>query len=117
MVLLFCKLRAGCNIYGSGTVISSISVLLGLRYDDCLHEYPDVKEALRRLPKDLQYERQFRISRALQLNLQKTTLPREEWTKYEEVAYHSFLIHSALSVALSWVHRSLNIIDYVVLHD
>lgn len=59
--------------------------LLGLQHDDTLHETPEVKEALRRLPKKLQDERQFRISRALYLSMRKEVLPKPEWTKYEEV--------------------------------
>ncbi|XP_030025215.1 LOW QUALITY PROTEIN: cytochrome b-c1 complex subunit 7-like [Manduca sexta] len=56
----------------------------GLLRDDCLHETPDVQEALRRLPQHIVDERNFRIVRALQLSLQKTVLPKEEWTKFEE---------------------------------
>lgn len=52
--------------------------------DDCLHETPDVKEALRRLPDHVVDERNFRIIRAVQLSLTKSVLPKEEWTKYEE---------------------------------
>lgn len=51
---------------------------------DLLHETPDVAEALRRLPKQLQDERNFRILRAMQLDGQKKILPKEEWTKLEE---------------------------------
>ena len=54
-------------------------------HHDTLHETEEVKEALRRLPKRLQDERQFRISRALYLSMKKEILPKEEWTKYEEV--------------------------------
>ena len=54
--------------------------------DDTLYETPVVKEALRRLPPSLQDERLFRISRAIQLSNTKTILPKEEWTKYEEVS-------------------------------
>jgi ubiquinol-cytochrome c reductase subunit 7 len=57
---------------------------LGLRHDDTLMETPEVKEALRRLPKKLQDERQFRITRALNLSMKKDILPKDEWTKYEE---------------------------------
>ncbi|KAM3967516.1 ubiquinol-cytochrome C reductase complex 14kD subunit [Aphomia sociella] len=56
----------------------------GLLRDDCLHETDDVKEALRRLPDHVVDERNFRIIRAVQLSIQKTVLPKEEWTKYEE---------------------------------
>ncbi|KOB78472.1 Cytochrome b-c1 complex subunit 7 [Operophtera brumata] len=56
----------------------------GLLRDDCLHETPDVTEALRRIPQNLVDERNFRMVRAMQLSLQKTILPQSEWTKYEE---------------------------------
>merc|ERR1712150_335580 len=56
----------------------------GLMRDDVLNETPVVVEAIRRLPKHLQDERQFRISRALLLSCQKTILPKEEWSKYED---------------------------------
>lgn len=57
---------------------------LGLHRDDCLYESPDVKEAIRRLPRHLYDERNFRIMRALHLSLTKTILPQDQWTKYEE---------------------------------
>lgn len=43
-----------------------------------------MKEALRRLPNQVIDERNFRMIRAIQLSIQKTILPKEEWTKYEE---------------------------------
>ena len=54
--------------------------------DDCLHETPDVKEAIQRLPPDLYDARQFRISRAMYLSNRKEILPKDEWTKMEEVS-------------------------------
>ncbi|KAF6020022.1 UQCRB [Bugula neritina] len=58
---------------------------LGLRADDVLNpDLPEVKEAVRRLPRDAFYEREFRISRALKLSLEKNILPKEEWTEYEK---------------------------------
>ncbi|XP_041975488.1 cytochrome b-c1 complex subunit 7-like [Aricia agestis] len=56
----------------------------GLMRDDCLYENEDVKEALRRLPDHVVDERNFRMIRAVQLSIQKSILPKEEWTKYEE---------------------------------
>lgn len=53
--------------------------------DDILNETPNVKEALRRLPRDVYDARQFRISRALNLSNKKDILPKDEWQKYEEV--------------------------------
>ncbi|KAI8438755.1 hypothetical protein MSG28_011159 [Choristoneura fumiferana] len=56
----------------------------GLMRDDCLYETQDVQEALRRLPAHVVDERTFRMVRAMQLSLQKSILPKEEWTKYED---------------------------------
>lgn len=47
---------------------------------------PDVQEAVRRLPEKLVIERNYRMLRAIQLNIQKSILPKEQWTKYEEVS-------------------------------
>ncbi|GLV39627.1 Ubiquinol-cytochrome c reductase 14 kDa subunit-like [Carabus blaptoides fortunei] len=57
---------------------------LGLMRDDCLYENDDVKEALRRLPAEVRDERNYRILRAVQLNLTHSILPKEQWTKLEE---------------------------------
>ena len=73
----------------------------GLYHDDCLYENDDVKEALRRLPavniafyfliwkilfsfQHLLDERAFRLQRAMQCNVQKTVLPKDQWPSYEE---------------------------------
>ncbi|XP_045581587.1 cytochrome b-c1 complex subunit 7 [Procambarus clarkii] len=56
----------------------------GLYYDDCLHETPDVIEALERLPQNIKDERNFRMQRALQLSLVKNILPKEQWISFEE---------------------------------
>ena len=53
--------------------------------EDTLHETPEVKEALRRLPKNLAEERQYRITRAFYLSMRHEVLPKEEWTSYESV--------------------------------
>lgn len=60
------------------------NVLLGLHRDDCLYENEDVKEAIRRLPRKLYDERNYRIMRALHLSMTKTILPKDQWTKYED---------------------------------
>ena len=52
-----------------------------------MYENPDVEEALRRLPEKLMMERNFRMARAVQLSGAKKILPKNEWTKYEEVIY------------------------------
>lgn len=46
---------------------------------------PDMAEALRRLPEEIQNLRLFRIKRALDLSMKHQLLPKEEWTKPEEV--------------------------------
>lgn len=57
----------------------------GLCRDDLISETPDVEEALRRIPPYLLEERNFRIIRAMQLECQKKVLPKEQWTKLEDV--------------------------------
>ena len=61
-------------------------MFLGLLFDDVRKDCPELKEAVRRLPKHLQEERQFRMTRALYLSMRKEILPEEEWTKYEDVS-------------------------------
>lgn len=53
-------------------------------HDDALYEDADVKEAIRRLPDDVRDARNFRMMRAIQLDMCKQILPKEQWTKYEE---------------------------------
>lgn len=59
------------------------------RYDDCL----DVEEtevgqlALKRLSAKESYDRVYRIRRAMQLSLSHKILPKEQWTKMEEVSF------------------------------
>jgi len=55
-----------------------------MRHDAVRKNDPIVKEAVKRLPKDLAAERQFRISRALHLSYRNTVLPRSEWMKLED---------------------------------
>jgi hypothetical protein len=56
------------------------------RYDDLIEEENDiVQEALRRLPKEEQYRRAYRIRIAQQCGVTHTELPREQWTKPEDV--------------------------------
>ena len=54
-------------------------------HDDVLYETPDVEEAIRRLPQKIVDDRNYRIMRALQVSGQKKLLPKNEWTKYEDV--------------------------------
>lgn len=53
--------------------------------DDTVFEDTDVKEALRRLPEDQYNERMFRLKRAMDLSMKHQILPKDQWTKYEEV--------------------------------
>lgn len=62
------------------------NVIVGLMRDDMLHETPVVEEALRRLSPELRDERTFRIVRAAYLCLRKDILPKEQWTKLEDVS-------------------------------
>ena len=57
---------------------------VGLLSDDMLQETPDVKEAIRRLPKDVQDERNFRLAVAIDLSCAKSVLPKEQWTTPEK---------------------------------
>ncbi|XP_054015147.1 cytochrome b-c1 complex subunit 7-like [Hylaeus anthracinus] len=56
----------------------------GLMRDDILYITPEVDEALRRLPKHLLDERNFRIIRAMQVDSGRRVLPKEQWTKLED---------------------------------
>jgi len=58
--------------------------------NDLLEE--DVAEAVRRLPQEIKDQRNFRIVRAMQLDACKRLLPKEQWTKYEEVSKHELLL-------------------------
>uniref|UniRef100_A0A671EW16 Cytochrome b-c1 complex subunit 7 n=1 Tax=Rhinolophus ferrumequinum TaxID=59479 RepID=A0A671EW16_RHIFE len=51
---------------------------LGLMHDDTIHVDEDVKEPIRRLPENL----------ALDLTMRQQTLPKEQWTKYEEDKFY-----------------------------
>lgn len=62
-----------------------MTLFSGLMRDDIIRETPEVEEAIRRLPKDVYDQRIFRISRALNLSAKKNILPREQWTKIEDV--------------------------------
>lgn len=56
------------------------------RYDDLYQEENDeVKMALKRLSPKESYDRIFRIRRAVQCSYQQKVLPKDEWTKPEEV--------------------------------
>lgn len=57
-----------------------------MKADDLrMEENPDVVTAVSRLPAEEQYQRIFRLKRAMDLSLKHQLLPREQWTKPEEV--------------------------------
>lgn len=56
----------------------------GLFLQDCYESTPEVEEAVRRLPADVFDARNKRIVLAFHASLNKTYLPKEQWTKYEE---------------------------------
>ncbi|KAJ3994894.1 ubiquinol-cytochrome-c reductase complex subunit 6 [Lentinula boryana] len=59
----------------------------GLKYDDLvIEEYEDVQKALNRLTPREQYDRAFRMKRASHASVLHNVLPKEEWTKPEEVS-------------------------------
>lgn len=55
--------------------------------DDTIYEDDDVKEVLQRLPENQINDRVFRIKRAMDLSMKHQILPKDQWTKYEEVCY------------------------------
>lgn len=58
---------------------------LGLRADDLIPEENDVvQQAIKRLPAQENYDRIYRMRRAVQLSLQHKLLPKDQWTKPEE---------------------------------
>ena len=65
----------------------SIDEKTGLKYYDCFQETPNVKEAIRRLPPHVYDERLYRMSRAIHQSMLKRELPKDQWTKYEDVRY------------------------------
>ncbi|XP_037287917.2 ubiquinol-cytochrome c reductase 14 kDa subunit-like [Rhipicephalus microplus] len=56
----------------------------GLLKNDMYRDEPVTLEAVRRLPKKLQDDRNYRILRAVQCNIAHTILPESQWTKFED---------------------------------
>uniref|UniRef100_A0A023FEX8 Cytochrome b-c1 complex subunit 7 n=1 Tax=Amblyomma cajennense TaxID=34607 RepID=A0A023FEX8_AMBCJ len=56
----------------------------GLLKNDMYRDDPVTLEAVRRLPKKLQDERNYRMLRALQCQISHSILPESEWTKFED---------------------------------
>lgn len=57
----------------------------GLLTDDLMKDNEITREALRRLPTEVFMERQFRLTRAINLSSGKSVLPENEWTTTEQV--------------------------------
>jgi ubiquinol-cytochrome c reductase subunit 7 len=55
-----------------------------LKFEDLLVEYPEIQEAVKRLPKEEQEARMKRIQLAVQLNGTAKILPKEQWTTPEQ---------------------------------
>lgn len=56
-------------------------------YQDDIREYdfcPEAKEAVRRLPSQVMNDRNYRLLRATQLDINKEYLPVDQWVSYEE---------------------------------
>ena len=68
-------------------IISMRLLVVGLMRDDCLRQTPDFTMAMQRLSSEVADARQFRVSRAIALSMRKEILPKEEWTKLEEVVF------------------------------
>lgn len=52
--------------------------------NDLYESTPEVEEAIRRLPTDVFDARNKRIAIAFHCSLNKSYLPKEQWTKFEE---------------------------------
>lgn len=69
------------------TYMDRVFLFSGLWRDDLQHVGSDIEEALKRVPQSIIDERNFRIIRAMQLDMQHKVLPKEQWTKFEEVTW------------------------------
>eukprot|EP01098_Paradermamoeba_levis_P017009 TRINITY_DN950_c0_g1_i1.p1 TRINITY_DN950_c0_g1~~TRINITY_DN950_c0_g1_i1.p1 ORF type:complete len:160 (-),score=68.85 TRINITY_DN950_c0_g1_i1:182-598(-) len=56
----------------------------GLKYEDTMVATPEVKEAVRRLPKAVRAARDQRVLVAFQLSARNEFLPEDKWTKPED---------------------------------
>ena len=64
---------------------------------------PELAEAVRRLPEEEQNLRMFRIKRALDLSMKHQLLPKEEWTKPEEVTLQTYEPVVRNSFSFTWL--------------
>ncbi|KAH8893503.1 putative ubiquinol-cytochrome C reductase complex 14kD subunit [Thozetella sp. PMI_491] len=78
---------------------------LGLRFDDLLEEEREsVQVALKRLGEKERYDRIYRIRRAVQLDITKKVLPRDQWTKPEDDK--PYLMPLVEQVEAEWKERN-----------
>ena len=54
--------------------------------DDIRTENGDWEEAVSMLPPDVAQQREFRIQRAMQMGYLRQTLPKDQWTKFDDVS-------------------------------
>lgn len=65
-----------------------INSVPGLRREDLyMEEDLEIAEAVRRLPEEERNLRQYRIKRAMDLTIKHAILPKDQWTKPEEVRF------------------------------
>lgn len=66
----------------------------GLLEDDLWNELEwDVEEAIRRIPLKMKQERDYRILRAIQANINNMVLPEELWTKVDDVSQYTRCVY------------------------
>ena len=69
-----------------------------------------ISEALRRLPRDVFYERQYRLARAINYSANKSVLSESEWTKADDVrCFFAFL--NFLSFGIFIIYYTFNMKD------
>jgi hypothetical protein len=80
------------------------------RYDDLLEEENEaVQIALKRLSAKEAYERVYRIRRSVQCSYTHKLLPKDQWTKPEEVRlYPRRDIYNYYTIILYYIHISLD---------
>lgn len=71
---------------------------LEFRADDLIvEENEDVLKALKRLPPQESYDRVYRLRRAMQCSVTHKLLPKDQWTKAEEVSLPPQIIESQMA--------------------
>ncbi|XP_054420187.1 cytochrome b-c1 complex subunit 7-like [Pteronotus mesoamericanus] len=72
------------SVFGNANLGSTWFDKLGLIQDNKTHVDDNVKEAIRRFPKNLYSKSSLHIKRTLDLSMRQQILPKEQWTKYED---------------------------------